>query len=82
MSIVIYFHVAGFRNFKTHYVTYVKKYLQIVFANLISDSHFVHHLKSVLVPLCISAQSLKGEKTGVYFVGSLPLKVCHIRRER
>lgn len=82
MSIVIYFHVAGFRNFKTYYVTYVQKYLQEAFPNLISYSHFVNHLKSILVPLCIFAQSLKGEKTGIYFVDSLLLKVCHIKREK
>jgi len=82
MSIVIYFHVAGFRNFKTYYVTYVQKYLGAAFPNLISYSHFVNHVKSILVPLCIFAQSLKGEKTGIYFVDSLLLKVCHIKREK
>lgn len=82
MSIMIYFHVAGFRNFKTYYVTYVQKYLQKAFPNLISYSHFVNHLKSILVPLCIFAQSLKEEKTRVYFVDSLLLKACHIKREK
>jgi Transposase DDE domain len=63
-------------------VTYVQKYLREAFPNLISYSHFVNHVKSILVPLCIFAQSLKGEKTGIYFVDSLLLKVCHIKREK
>ena len=82
MSIVIYFHAAGFRNFKTYYVTYVQKYLREAFLNLISYSHFVNHVKSILVPLCIFSQRLKGERTGIYFVDSLLLKVCHIKREK
>ncbi len=56
MSIVIYFHIVGFRNFKNYYVTYVQNYLREAFPNLISYSHFVNHLKSILVPLCIFAQ--------------------------
>ena len=82
ISIVIYFHVIGFRNFKTYYVTYVKKYLREVFPGIVSYSHLINHLKSILVPLCIFVPSLKGEKTGIYFVDSLLLKACHIKREK
>ena len=47
ISIVIYFHVIGFRNFKTYYVTYVQKYLREVFPGIVSYSHLTNHLKSI-----------------------------------
>ncbi|MBS0350608.1 MAG: hypothetical protein JSR33_05365 [Proteobacteria bacterium] len=37
-------------------------------------------LKSVLIPLCVFIQTLSGEKTGIHFIDSLVMKVCHIKR--
>jgi hypothetical protein len=82
MSLVIYFQASGFRNFKTYYVMYVQKYLREAFPKLVSYSHFVNLMKSIMVPLCLFTQCLKGEKTGLYFVDSLLLRVCHIKREK
>ena len=82
MSLVIYFQISGFRNFKIYYVNYVNKHLKEVFPKLVSYSHFVNLMKSILVPLCIFTQCLKGEKTGIYFIDSLLLKACHIKREK
>ena len=39
-------------------------------------------MKSIIVPLCLFLQSFKGEKTGIYFIDSTLIKVCHIRREK
>lgn len=71
-----------FRDFKTYYTRYVMTHLRDAFPGLVSYSHMVNLLKSILVPLCVFVQSLTGEKTGIYFVDSTILKVCHIKREK
>jgi hypothetical protein len=82
MTIFIYFHMLRFRDFKTYYTRYVTVHLREHFPFLPSYSHMVNLLKSILMPLCIFVQSLTGEKTGIYFVDSMILKACHIKREK
>lgn len=82
MAIVIYFHMLLFRDFKTYYTRYVMVHLRDSFPHLVSYSHMVNLLKSVAIPLCVFIQSLTGEKTGIYFIDSMILKACHIKREK
>lgn len=82
MTIFIYFHIIRFRDFKTYYLRYVLIYLQKDFPELVSYSHIVNLLKTILVPLCALLQSLKGEQTGIYFVDSTIIRSCHIKREK
>lgn len=82
ITIFIYFHMLRFRDFKTYYTRYVLVHLRTYFPFLPSYSHMVNLLKSILVPLCGFVQSLTGEKTGIYFIDSMIMKVCHIKREK
>jgi hypothetical protein len=61
---------------------YVILHLRDSFPDLVSYSHRVNLLKSIAIPLCVFIQSLTGEKTGIYFIDSMVLKVCHIKREK
>lgn len=82
MTIIIYFHMLRFRDFKTYYTRYVIPHLKSAFPFLPSYSHMVNLLKSTIVPLCVFLQGLTGEQTGIYFVDSMIIKACHIRREK
>ena len=82
MTIIVFFHMLRFRDFKTYYIYYVVPHLKPYFSFLPSYSHMVNLMKSVLVPLCIFVQSLTGEQTGIYFIDSTILKACHIKREK
>jgi hypothetical protein len=82
MAIYIHFHQSHYRDFKNYYLNYVCKYLSKAFPHLVSYHRFVALIKSVLVPLCVFLQSFSGEKTGIYFVDSLLIKSCHIKREK
>ena len=82
MTIYIHFHQSHYRDFKNYYIFYVQKHLKPLFPSLVSYPRFVTLIKSVIVPLCFFLQTLKGEKRGIYFVDSLLLKVCHIKREK
>ena len=82
MTIIILFHQSCYRNFKTFYIEHVNKYLFTDFPQLVSYNRFVELTKSVIVPLCFFTQLLTGEKTGIYFIDSMLIKGCHIKREK
>ena len=82
MTIVIHFHQSHYRTFKHYYVHHVQHHLKHLFPDLVSYQRFVVVMKMAIVPLCFFLQMLKGEKTGIYFIDSTILKVCHIKRER
>ena len=48
MTIVIHFHQARYRDFKTYYTKYVQAYLRRAFPKLISYERFVQLLPSIL----------------------------------
>lgn len=81
MTILILFHQSHYRNFKHFYIDHVQKNLKSYFPNLVTYNRFVELQKSVVIPLCCFLNSLKGEKTGIYFIDSTPLRSCHIKRE-
>jgi hypothetical protein len=82
MSILIHFHQARFRDFKTYYTGYVLAHLRGAFPQLVSYNRFVELMPSVLIPLCAYLRSCYGDCTGVSFIDSTPLAVCHNRRIR
>jgi hypothetical protein len=79
MTIVILFHQSNFRTFKYFY-HYVCTYLRKEFPNLISYSRFVYLKKNLFIPLFAYLASRKGEITGIAFVDSTSIDVCHNKR--
>ena len=82
MTICIHFHQSHYRTFKHYYINYVQKQLIHLFPDLVTYERFVTLMKKVLTPLCFFLHLLKGEPTGIYFVDSMLVKVCHIKREK
>lgn len=82
MAIMIYFHQMRYRDFKTYYIQFVQVYLRSEFPKLVSYNRFVELLPSVLMPLCAYLQSCYGDCTGISFIDSTPIAVCHNRRIR
>lgn len=80
MTILIHFHQQGYRDFKSYYQKHVCKHLFTEFPNLVSYSRIVELMPSVLLPLCAYLQSRFGSCSGVGFVDSTPIAVCHNRR--
>jgi hypothetical protein len=80
MTIIIYFHMARFRDFKTFYTWYVMRQLRSEFPNLVSYNRFVELMPMVLLPLCLYLHTRLGPVTGISFVDATPLPVCHNRR--
>ncbi len=82
MTIMILFHQSHYRNFKHFYKDFVCTYMKDAFPDTVSYNRFVELQKEAMIPLCFMLQMLKGEKTGIYFIDSTPIKVCHIKREK
>lgn len=80
MTIIVLFHSSGYRNFKTFYTQYVLQHMTRAFPKLVSYNRFVELMPSALVPLCGYLQTRKGECSGISFIDSTSLRVCHNRR--
>lgn len=80
MTLLIHFHQAGYRDFKTYYTNHVLVHLQADFPNLVSYPRFVSLLPRTLGPLMAYLYTLFGECSGISFVDSTALAVCNNRR--
>jgi hypothetical protein len=80
MTILILFHQSHYRTFKAFYTEHVAVELRPDFPGLVSYTRFVEFFPSVVVPLCAYLYSCFGACTGISFVDSTPLSVCHNRR--
>jgi len=80
MTIMILFHQEQYRNFKAFYTGYVQRHLQREFPHLVSYSRFVRLMQRVGIPLFVYLHECMGTCTGISFVDSTPLRVCHNRR--
>jgi hypothetical protein len=80
MTILILFHQSHYRTFKAFYTEHVCVDLRGEFPSLVSYTRFVEFFSSALVPLCVYLHSCLGACSGISFVDSTRLAVCHNRR--
>jgi Transposase DDE domain len=80
MTILIWFHASHYRTFKHYYLDSVLPGKRAEFPGLPSYTRFVELIPMTLLPLCAYLQTRKGQPTGIQFIDSLPLRVCHNRR--
>lgn len=82
MTILIAFHLSGFRNLKHYYLHYVCKHLNQEFPRTVSYNRFVELQQKVIMPLVIFLKTKAlGQCTGISFIDSTPVRACHIKRE-
>lgn len=82
MTIYIHFQQSRYRDFKSYYINHVCVHLKYLFPKLVSYSRFVTLIKNIIVPLFVFLHSFTKQKTGIYFVDSMILKACHVKREK
>ena len=83
MTILIMYHLSGYRTFKWYYINYVMKYQKQDFPTLVSYNRFVEIMKYALVPLLLyTIRARFGKCSGISFVDSTPIKVCDNHRIR
>ena len=82
MTIIIHFHQSHYRDFKNYYLHYVCRQLKAYFPELLSYTRFLALMPSVVVPMCSYLTSKLGKPTGIQFVDSTKIEVCHIIRAK
>jgi hypothetical protein len=80
MTILIHFHQSHYRTFKAYYTEYVQIHLENDFPHLVSYTRFIALIPQMLVPLLAYLQSRYGACTGISFIDSTSLDVCHQKR--
>ncbi|UOG30161.1 IS982 family transposase [Leptospira noguchii] len=80
-TIVVYFHLSHYREFKNYYLIEIKKNLKSEFPKAVSYNRFVELMPNAL---CVIASFLSntrmGKCSGISFIDSTILKVCDNRR--
>ncbi len=81
MTILIAFHQSHYRDFKAYYCQHVLPYWRSDFPGLVSYQRFIDYTPSALVPLAVYLRTCcLGSCTGISFMDSTPLVVCHNAR--
>jgi transposase len=80
MTLLIGFHQSSYRNFEAYYSKQVQLYWRSAFPGLTSYNRFVELIPETLIPLCAYLRSCFGRCSGISFMDSTSLKVCHNRR--
>jgi hypothetical protein len=81
MTILVGFHYGTFRNFKHYYLFYIKQHLKSEFPNAVSYNRFIELQARVLIPLMLFLQLIGfGQCTGITYVDSTKISVCHNKR--
>lgn len=82
LTIIIYYHSSGFKNFKIYYNTMIRGYLRDAFSGLVSYNRFIELRQESMVLLMLFVK-LNGLSMcdGISIIDSCKLEVCNIRRE-
>lgn len=81
ITLLISFHAGQFRNFKHFYVHYAQTHLKSEFPALVSYNRFIElsHRCAIAFTLFLHHRC-RGECTGISFIDSTVLRVCHNKR--
>lgn len=82
MTILVMFQMIRFRNFKTFYCGFMGIYWRSYFPQMPSYQRFIELMKRAIFPLTLFVQIRSGKRTGIYYVDSSCLPVCHLKRQR
>lgn len=79
MTIVILFHQSNYRTFK-HFYSPICEHHKRDFPRLISYGRFVQIMKSLFIPLFAYLLHRRGLITGIAFIDSTSIRLCHNKR--
>jgi hypothetical protein len=82
MTILVMFQIIRFRDFKTFYCGFLQVYWRSYFVCLPTYHRFVEIMQRATFPMALFAQLKSGKRTGIYYVDSSGLPVCHLKRQK
>ena len=77
MTLLVLFHNSNYRTFKHFYEEHVCEHLQAEFPHLLSYSRFVERIPMAFAALTAFIQTRLVCCSGISFIDSTPLRVCH-----
>lgn len=81
LTILVIFHLSNQKCLKLFYLGYVRQHLRAEFPKTVSYNRFVELQQSTILPMIFyMLKCCTGKCTGISFIDSTPLKVCHNRR--
>jgi len=81
ITILLLFHFGTFENFKHYYLFFIGVHLKNEFPKQLSYNRFIEVQKRVFVPLMFFLNTTTlGKCTGITFVDSTKISVCHNKR--
>lgn len=83
MTIYIGFHISSHTNFKKYYTDFIAVHYLHLFPDLVTYERFNQLQSRLFMPMLMYFKNrCQGECTGISFIDSTPLQVCHIKREK
>jgi hypothetical protein len=80
LTMLIRFQQSGYRPFKRFYCEHVQVHVRREFPQLVRYTRFVDLMPRYLAPLAVYVQTQRGPCTGISFIDSTSLAVCHSAR--
>jgi len=80
LFIMVLFHLSAFRHFKAFYRYGVGHQYRDCFREIPQYDRFITLMPRLFAPFMVLLHGMSGEQTGIYFVDSTKLAVCHNRR--
>ncbi len=82
MSIMIYYHLMPYKNFKKYYIQHVQTDLASDFPDLVSYNRFCELMPRAffVLVLYLSYRCSLSRATGIYYIDSSKWEVCHPKR--
>ena len=77
MTILVLFHESNYRTLKHFYLRQVCRHLRGEFPRLLSYNRFVEQIPNAFAALSGFLQTRMGSCSGISFIDSTPLRVCH-----
>lgn len=81
ITIMILFHLSHYRNMKNFYIKQVLCNMKSDFPKAVSYNRFVELQQKALMPMVLFLKMMRlGDCTGISFIDSTPIRVCHNKR--
>ena len=82
MTIIVHFHQSSYRNFQDYYQKSILTNYHRYFPSLVSYNRFVELMPNALLPLICYLNSRKGQCSGISFIDSMGIPICHNKRAK